>query len=102
MMTINRGDVVLVDYPHSDRKTFSQRPGLVVQADGLATGIPQIVVAMITTNQTRLGHPSRVAISLASPAGIASGLHSDSVVMTDNLSTIVERAIVAVIGNCPT
>jgi mRNA interferase MazF len=100
-MTISRGDVVLVEYPHSDRKTFSRRPALVVQADGLATGIRQVVLAMITTNQARLGHPSRVAIPLSSPAGVASGLAADSVVMTDNLSTIQERTIVRVLGKLP-
>ena len=47
-MTTKRGDVVLVWCPYSDLTTFKRRPALVVQADDLATGIPQGVVAMIT------------------------------------------------------
>jgi mRNA interferase MazF len=66
---------------------------LVVQADGLATGIPQVVVAMITSNLARLGHASRVSVSLSSFAGVASGLLADSVVMTDNLATVSVRAL---------
>jgi mRNA interferase MazF len=100
-MAYKRGEVVLVQFPHSDRRTFSKRPALVVQADGLATGLPQVVLAMITTNQARLGHPSRVLIALSSPAGAASGLNADSVVMTDNLVTLLERAIHSVIGRLP-
>jgi len=41
MMNLRRGDVVLVWFPHSDLKTFKQRPALVVQADGLETGLPE-------------------------------------------------------------
>jgi len=90
-----------VNFPHSDRRTFSKRPALVVQANGLATGIPQVVLAMITTNLARLGHPSRVSVPLSSPAGAASGLKADSVIMTDNLVTLLEKAIDSVIGRLP-
>jgi len=97
-MSYRRGEVVLVWFPHSDLKTFSRRPALVVQADNLGTGIPQVVIAMITTNLKRLGHPSRVFVPVSSSAGAASGLAADSVVMTDNLTTVVEKAITGAIG----
>jgi hypothetical protein len=51
--------------------------------------------------KTRSGHPSRVTIPHDSQAGRQSGLLSDSVVMTDNLATIVESALDDVIGNIP-
>jgi mRNA interferase MazF len=72
-----------------------------VQADGLGTALPQVVLAMITTNLSRAGHPSRVLVSLSSPAGVASGLLADSVIMTDNLATVLEKAIHSVIGKIP-
>lgn len=100
-MTTKRGDVVLVQFPRSDQRGWDRRPALVVQADGLATAIPQVVLAMITTNLSRAGHPSRVLVKLASPAGVASGLLADSVIMTDNLATVLEKAIHSVIGKIP-
>ncbi len=100
-MPYKRGNVVLVWFPHSDLQTFQRRPALVVQADNLGTGIPQVVLAMITSNSSRLGHPSRVFVPLSSPAGVVSGLAMDSVIMTDNLATVLEKAIDSVIGTLP-
>lgn len=100
-MTTKRGDVVLVQFPRSDLRGWDRRPALVVQADGLGTALPQLVLAMITTNLARTGHPSRVLVRLTSPAGIASGLLADSVIMTDNLATVLTKAIHSVIGTMP-
>ncbi|HEY9152253.1 MAG TPA: type II toxin-antitoxin system PemK/MazF family toxin [Anaerolineales bacterium] len=98
---LKRGDVVLVLFPHSDLRTAKPRPALIVQTDNLESGLPQIVVAMITSRAFRANHPSRVLIKLNSPAGKTSGLLTDSVVMTDNLATISEIAIDRVIGKIP-
>lgn len=100
-MITNRGDVVLVHFPRSDLRGWDRRPALVVQADGLGTALSQVVLAMITSNQLRVGHPSRVFVSLSTPAGKASGLLMDSVIMTDNLATVLEKAIHSVIGRMP-
>lgn len=100
-MSYSRGDVVLVWYPHSDLVTYKRRPALVVQADALGTGIPQVIVAQITSNLKRSGHPSRVFVSQASPAGAASGPVTNSVVMTDNLATVLEKAVDRTIGKLP-
>ena len=96
-----RGDVVLVLFPHSDLRTAKLRPALVVQADTLQTGLPQVIVAMITSRRFRANHPSRVSVLHAAPEGQQSGLLTDSVVMTDNLATIAESAIDRVIGTLP-
>jgi len=56
---------------------------------------------MITSRIFRANHPSRVLISLSAPEGKQSGLLSDSVVMTDNLATVIESAINRVIGALP-
>lgn len=96
-----RGDVVLVLFPHSDLRTAKPRPALVVQADNLKTGLPQIIVAMITSNFSRADHPSRVVLLLRTPEGQESGLLNDSVVMTDNLGTITETEIDRAIGRVP-
>jgi mRNA interferase MazF len=98
---MKRGDVVLVRFPRSDLQGWDRRPALVVQADSLGTGLAQVVLAMITTNLIRAGHPSRVLVTVSSPAGSASGLLADSVIMTDNLATVLEKAIHSVIGSMP-
>jgi mRNA interferase MazF len=99
MTGLERGDVVLVWFPNSDLVTFKQRPALVVEANSLATGLPQILLSMITSNPARRGHPSRVFISPASPEAKGSGLRTDSIVMTDNLATILEKAVAGKLGH---
>lgn len=94
-----RGDVVLVLFPNSNLQTAKTRPALVVQADGLQTGLSQVIVAMITSRMFRANHSSRVPVLLSAPEARHSGLLTDSVVMTDNLATIVEAAIYRGIGH---
>ena len=96
-----RGDVVLVLFPNSNLRTAKTRPALVVQADNLGTGSPQIIVAMISSQMSRANHACRVEILRSSPEGQQAGLLTDSVVMTDNLATVVDSAIRRVIGSLP-
>ncbi len=99
-MSYKRGDVILVRFPNSDLKTYKKRPALVVQADGLATGLSQTIIALITSNTARTGS-TRVPVQKSDQAGQAMGLRSDSVVVTDNLATVLEREIDKAIGHCP-
>ena len=96
-----RGDIVLVLFPNSDLTTAKTRPAIIVQSNNLQTGLPQIIVAMITSQMFRAGHPSRVTILRNSPEGQQSGLLVDSVIMTDNLATIATSAIYRLIGSIP-
>src|SRR5438132_69836 len=98
-MPYSRGDVVLVLFPDSNLSTAKRRPALVVQADNLMTGLSQTIVAMITSNLSRAGHPCRVSISLATVEGQQTGLLTDSVIMADNVATILDRAIDRRIGS---
>jgi mRNA interferase MazF len=98
-MPYSRGDVVLVLFPDSNLSTAKRRPALVVQADNLNTSLSQTIVAMITSNLSRAGHRCRVSISLTSAEGRQTGLLSDSVIMTDNLATILDKAIDRRIGS---
>ena len=97
-MKIRRGDVVLILFPNSDLRTAKRRPALVLQRDNLSSGLEQTIVAMISSNLARRGHPSRVFISAASDEGRATGVRLDSVVMTDNLATVLEREIDSALG----
>jgi mRNA interferase MazF len=101
-MNLHRGDIVLVLFPDSNLRTAKRRPAMVVQANQLATGLPQTIVAMITSNMSRAGHPSRVVVRTGSESASGSGLLMDSVIMTDSLATIheseIDRAIGAFLG----
>jgi mRNA interferase MazF len=97
-MNFRRGDVVLVLFPDSNLRTAKRRPALIVQADSLATGLPQTIVAMITSNMSRAGPASRVAVRLGQNAN-GTGLLMDSVIMTDNLATVLHSEIDRVVGS---
>jgi mRNA interferase MazF len=56
---------------------------------------------MISSKLFRANHPSRVRIALRSAEGEHSGLLSDSVIMTDNLATILDTGLNRVIGYLP-
>jgi len=98
-MKTRRGDVVLILFPYSDLRTAKRRPALVLQRDNLGSGLKQTIIAMISSNLARRGHPSRVFIPVSSPEGKAAGLRLDSVVMTDNLVTIMESEIDSILGH---
>ncbi len=100
-MKTRRGDVVLVLFPNSDLRTAKRRPALVIQRDELSNGLPQTIVAMISSNLARRGHAGRIFVSRDSAAGKAAGLRLDSVIMTDNLVTILEMELDSVIGRFP-
>ena len=100
-MKLRRGDVVLVLFPNSDLQTAKRRPALVLQRDDLSSGLSQVIIAMISSNLARRGHASRVFISRDSAAGRNAGLRLDSVVMTDNLATVLETELDSKLGSLP-
>jgi mRNA interferase MazF len=97
-MNFRRGDVVLVLFPDSNLRTAKRRPAVVVQADQLETDLPQRIVAMITSNMARAGHRSRVVVRIGSETARGCGLLMDSVIMTDNVATVLDSEIDRVIG----
>ena len=99
-MIYKRGDVVLVRFPNSDLKSYKKRPALIVQGDGLNTGLRQKIVALITSNLSRTGS-TRITIKKQDPVAQTMGLLTDSVIVADNLATVIEREIDKAIGHCP-
>lgn len=100
MLTMNykRGEIVLVLFPDSNLRTAKRRPALVVQANKLDTALSQTIIAMITSNLDRKTHPSRVFVSVKTEEGQQAGLLMDSVIMTDNLTTVLHTEIDKSIG----
>jgi mRNA interferase MazF len=100
-MNCRRGDIVLALSPDSNLRTSKLRPELVVQSDQLDSGLPQTIVAMITSNMARAGHSSRVVVRVSGARANELGLLMDSVIMTDNLATVHYAEIDRVIGTFP-
>ncbi len=100
-MRFSRGDVVLVFYPDSNLRTAKRRPALIVQANDLQTGLSQVILAMISSNLARAGHPSRISILQSSLEGQQMGLRTDSIVMTDNLATVADAEVDRRLGHMP-
>jgi mRNA interferase MazF len=97
-MSYRRGDVLLALFPDSNLRTAKRRPVLVIQHDHVATGLPQLIVAMITSNPARGGPPFRVVLQMGSPASRGTGLRTDSIVMADNLATVLISEIDRKVG----
>lgn len=93
-----RGSIVLVPFPNSDLRTAKLRPAIIVQIDDLNTDLNQVVVAMVSSNLKRNNHKSRVLIETKTELGKNSGLIFDSVIMTDNIATILLTSIIRVVG----
>jgi mRNA interferase MazF len=100
-MNCRRGDIILVLFPDSNLRSGKRRPAAVVQSDQLGTELPQTIIAMITSNMSRAGHPSRVVVRIGSEKAKGTGLLMDSVIMTDNLATIRYSEIDRLIGTLP-
>jgi mRNA interferase MazF len=99
MIKTRRGDVVLVLFPNSDLRSAKRRPAVVVQRENLDTGLEQTIVAMVSSNLARQGHLSRIFISAQSPEARLAGLRLDSVIMKDNLATVLDSEIDSCLGH---
>src|SRR5262249_18781526 len=85
---MNRGDVILVRFPHPSGARGKKRPAVVVQADAYNTVVKTIVVAEITKNLALAGDPACLFIDVTTPEGQATGLRRNSVVSCLLLATI--------------
>lgn len=96
---MNRGDIVIVDFPFSDGSGSRIRPALIVQADDLNRTLNATVLAMITTSQSRnVGHPCQLVIDSQHPDYAASGLRTDSLIQGNVLATRRQTMILRTIG----
>jgi mRNA-degrading endonuclease toxin of MazEF toxin-antitoxin module len=95
---MNRGDVVLVRFPHPSGQRGKKRPAVVVQADTYAGTVGTLIVAEITKNLTRASDPACLFIDTSTPEGKATGLVRDSLVSCLVLMTIYADTVAQVMG----
>jgi len=95
---MNRGDVVLVRFPHPSGLRGKKRPAVIVQSDAYAGTISTLVVAEITKNLTMANDPACLFIDTNTPEGSATGLMRDSVVSCLVLVTVYTDSLAQVLG----
>lgn len=98
-MNVQRGDVVLVDYPYSSGSGTKVRPVLVIQNDRDNQRLLNTIVVQITSVTRRVLESTQVLIELDSPAGVQSGLRQNSVVNCVNLLTLDKDMILRKLGS---
>jgi len=95
---MNRGDVVLVRFPHPSGLRGKKRPAVIVQSDPYAGTVGTLVVAEVTKNLTMADGPACLLIDTTTPEGRATGLVRDSVVSCLVLVTVYADAVDQVLG----
>lgn len=99
-MSVNRGDVVLVDYPFTDRRGSKVRPALIVQANSLNHQITDTILAAISRS-THRASLTQLFVDISTAEGSCTGLRQNSMVQCENLLTFDQRFIIAKIGQLP-
>jgi mRNA interferase MazF len=100
-MNVQRGDVVLVDYPYASGAGAKVRPVLVIQNDRDNQRLLNTIVIQITSLTRRALEPRQLLIELATHTGRQSGLRQDSVVNCVNLLTLDKDKILRKLGRLP-
>jgi mRNA interferase MazF len=100
-MNVQRGDVVLVDYPYAAGGGTKVRPVLVIQNDRDNQRLLNTIVAQITSVTRRALEPTQVLIEITTPAGQQSGLRPNSVVNCVNLLTLDKDQVLRKLGSLP-
>jgi len=95
---MNRGDVVLVRFPHPSGLRGKKRPAVVVQSDAYAGTVSTVIVAEVTKNLTMAGDPACLFIDTNTPEGKATGLVRDCVVSCLVLVTVYVDTVAQVLG----
>ncbi len=97
-MSLQRGDVVLVDYPYAGGGRSKVRPALVIQNDRDNVRLLNTIVTQITSVVRRAMEPTQLLVDTATPEGQATGLRQDSVVNCVNLLTLDQSKVLRKLG----
>jgi mRNA-degrading endonuclease toxin of MazEF toxin-antitoxin module len=87
---LDRGQLLLAPFPYSDLRGLKRRPVCVVSSSAYSQG-PDVIVAMVTSNQTRVAHPGLGDIALQDWQ--QAGLRQPSVVRCGRLLVIEHRLL---------
>jgi mRNA interferase MazF len=98
-MRVDRGDVVIVDFPFGEGRGSKVRPAVIIQCDPDNRRLVTVIVAMITKQTSLAGRePRHVLIDVSTEAGKASGLWLQSVINCSQVATIKTDRIARRLG----
>ncbi|NLF08768.1 MAG: type II toxin-antitoxin system PemK/MazF family toxin [Pirellulaceae bacterium] len=98
-MQVNRGDVVMVDFPFGEGRGSKIRPAVVAQCDTDNRRLGTAIVVMITKQTAFVGRePRHILIDVLTEAGRSSGLWLQSVVNCSQIATIKSDRVVRRLG----
>lgn len=100
-MSVNRGEVVIVNWPFASGVGRKPRPALVIQNNRDNQRLVNTILAMITSVTHRALEPTQLLIELNTQQGRQSGLRQDSVVNCAHLLTVDQSRILHAIGSLP-
>jgi mRNA-degrading endonuclease toxin of MazEF toxin-antitoxin module len=95
---MNRGDVILVRFPHPSGLRGKKRPAVIVQSNAYTGTVSTLVVAEITHNLKLASDPACLFVDVKTPKGKATGLLQDSVVSCLLLATVDAVRVAKVLG----
>ncbi len=90
---MNRGDVILVRFPHPSGLRGKKRPAVIVQSGAYAGVVSTLVVAEITKNLTMANDPACLFLEANTPEGRVTGLVRESVVSCLVLVTVYTDSV---------
>jgi mRNA interferase MazF len=90
--TIRRGDIVLIEFPHSNMAQTVVRPALVISNDEHNASDPDVVCVMISS-QVDKAREDDIVLTSTDADFRPSGLHVDSVFRVSRIQAL-ERSIV--------
>src|SRR6266404_4143073 len=96
LMTVQRGAVVRVDWPFSDRTGSKVRPAVVVQDDPYNNLIADTVLVLVSRT---VRAPRTTEVEIDPAVDLQAGLRYKSVVSCTNLLTIDQGLIVQTLGH---
>lgn len=101
-MKLQRGDVVLLDFPYSDGSGGKVRPAVVIQSDEWNTRLDDTIVAMVTSGQLRqVNSPTQLFVAANSDDAQQAGFRMDSVIQCENLATRDQSLALRLLGQLP-
>lgn len=99
MISVSRGDVVLVLFPFTDASGAKKRPAVVIQSDAGNRRLNAVILALVTGNTQRAPiEPTQTLIDIATSDGAQTGLLRSSAIKCEHLATIHKDLIDRVIG----
>ena len=97
-MKVQRGEIVIIDFPYSDHTGSKIRPALVVKSDIWNQRIDGTILAIISSSRRRVGASTQHFIDVSTVEGQQTGLRFNSIVQCENLITQDQQLILRVIG----